>query len=300
MGNSFNPSFEKRTEQEKPLETEIRLEIFRHSKKENDPNRPNPELLLTPEGRELARDKGLELNPDINVSVAGASPMDRAAETAMLVMMSGEDNIKTGDSLEEMDAKIADELKVGKKIYRDERLGFNLNGPVHAEGMAAFKAGNYIDWLVKDSDRQAIEKGDQVSTTYLRQAGNIAELVERYSKIGNNFNHLADLKKQGGEEYTHHLERYLASHQAVVESFVAEVIKAQEGEVARDEFASTLKNGWAETEGISVRIVNRGPEQTIGLTYRGADGSKEIIVKPETLNKIISERADFEREVKGE
>lgn len=298
MKNIFSFSTEKKAEGEKKLETEVRLNIFRHSKKENDPNRPNSELLLTLEGRELAHEKGMRLNPDSRVAVAGASPMDRAAETAMLVMMANEDNIGAGDSLEDMNKKIVEEMRVGKKIYRDERLGFSLDGPIHEEGMSAFKAGKYMEWLVNDSDRQAIEKGDKISTTYLRQAGNISELVKRHQQVGNNFNHLVARKRADNIEFSDHLERYLASHQAVVESFVAEVIKNQGGEAARAEFISNLKNGWAETEGISISIINKGEKQTIKMIYPDKDGPKEMEIKPETIDKIINERNEFEELIK--
>lgn len=291
----LNPNLENTKELENPVETEVDLEIFRHSLKENDPNRPNKDLLLTPEGRELARAKGLEKNPDASISVAGASPMDRAAETALLMMLAKEEIIDTSDSLAEMDKKITAEVKVGKKIYRDERLGFRLDGPVKNEGMTAFKEGWYMNWLVNDSDREAIEKGDYVSTTHLRQAGNIAELVERYRQIGGNLNRLAENKKADGQDFGGRLERYLASHQGVVESFVAEVIKDQQGAAAQKEFISNLKNGWAETEGIKVRILNQGSEQVIKLSYpRGAE-REELEVRPETLQKIIKDREEFEK-----
>ena len=106
---------ENRIEKTEALTTEVILEIFRHSKKENDPNRHNSELLLTVEGRELAQKRGKELHPNSNVAVAGASSMDRAAETAMLVMLANEDEIKVTDSLEDMAKKIAEEVKVGNK-----------------------------------------------------------------------------------------------------------------------------------------------------------------------------------------
>ncbi len=289
---------EQQVEVEKPLETKVSLEIFRHSKKENDPNRPNSELLLTPEGRELAHEKGLKMNPDIKVAVAGASPMDRTAETAMLIMSANEDDIKVEDSLAEMDAKIAEEIKFGKKIYRDERLAFNLDGPIEAEGMAAFKAGRYMDWLANESDMLAIKKGDTVSTTYLRQAGNIAEIVDKYSKVGNNFNRLATNKKKDGEEFPNHLERYLATHQSVAEPFLAEVIKEQMGAQARAEFISDLKNGWAETEGLHIKIINKGTEQAINLSYSDKGEQKEIVVSKETIAKILNKRAAFEEAIK--
>lgn len=288
---------EGRAESEKLPTTEVRLEIFRHSKKENDPNLPNSELLLTSKGRELANKKGLEFSPDMKVAVAGASPMDRAAETAMLVMGANEDNIGVDDSLSEMDKKISAELKVGKKIYRDERLSFNLDGPIHDEGMAAFKSGRYMEWLANDSDKQAILKKDEISTTYLRQAGGIAELIKRYEQIGNNFNRLAANKLSEKNDFPDHLERYLATHQAVAECFIAESLAEEIGETAKERFIGSLGNGWEETEGISLRIVNKGKEQSVFLSYPTKDGRSEIVVKPETIETIIKKRADFEKAV---
>jgi broad specificity phosphatase PhoE len=293
FGPDKNP--EQQVEVEKPLETEIRLEIFRHSKRENDPNRPNSELLLTPEGRELAQEKGLQLNPDVNVSVAGASTMDRTAETAMLVMAANEEKISISDNLDEMDKKISEELKFGKKIYRDERLSFNTNGPLEEDHIAAFKSGKYMEWLVNDSDNQAIMKGDTISTTYLRQAGNIAEIIDKYSKIGNNFNRLAREKSRDNKEFADHLERYLVSHQGVLESFMAELIKIQEGKEAQVDFLKNLGNGWAETEGISVKIKNQDEERIVLLSYKDKGELKKLKLEPETIQKIIARRQTFEK-----
>ena len=300
---------ENRIEKTEALTTEVILEIFRHSKKENDPNRHNSELLLTVEGRELAQKRGKELNPNSNVAVAGASSMDRAAETAMLVMLANEDEIKVTDSLEDMAKKIAEEVKVGKKLYRDDRLGFDLSGPIHDEGMQSFKEGWYLKWLSENSDQQAIEKNDKISTTYLRQAGNIAELVSRYLTIGNNFNRITnekkkeaekvsldseDKEKKEAENFPLHLERYLASHQGVPECFMAEVLKIQKGEDGYQKFLDGLGNGWAETKGMSFRIINQGQNQSIILSYFDKGDQKEIEVSPETIFDIIGRRSEFE------
>ena len=293
----FDKNPEQQVEAEKSLETEVRLEIFRHSKKENAPEKLNMEVRLTPEGRELAHEKGKTLNPDINVSVAGASPFDRTAETAMLIMGANEEKIKVDDSLEEMDKKISEEIKFGKKIFRDERLGLDLVNNKE-EGMAAIKAGNYMEWLANYSDEKAILMGDKESTTYSRQAGNVAYFVDRYSKIGNNFNKLAVAKNKDGVEFPNHLERYIGTHQNVAEAFVAEVIKLQDGSEAQQKFVKDMKNCWPETEGISLRIINKGSEQSIFLSYKDNGDPKEIELKPETIEKIISRRATFEEGVK--
>ncbi len=281
---------------EKTPATKVVIELFRHSLKENDSNRPNSELLLTPEGRELARSHGENLRPYSDRAVAGASPMDRAAETAMLTMLADEVEIETADSLATMEEKVSEYLPVGKKLYRDERLGFALGkGGTGEEGMKAFKEGRYLNWLVKDSDHQAIAEKDLVTTTYLRQAGNIAELFERYQAVGDNFHRLAG-DKDKREQYGEKLERYLVSHQGVAESFVAKVIEIQEGLAARDQFASSLGNGWAETKGIHIEIINDEHGQRSFISYDDADGKKkEILVDADTLAVIIKEREKLEK-----
>jgi len=283
-------------ESEKQPTTKVVIELMRHSYKENDKNKPNSELLLTPEGREFARLRGKELNPSMKSAVAGASPMDRAAETAMLVMLADADEITTSDSLLEMENKISTELPVGKKLYRDKRLGFALSkGLAGKAGMEAFKAGKYLEWLVQDSDKQVVADKDSVTTTYLRQAGNIAELLARYKSVGNNFHKLVE-DKEKAEKYGDKLERYLVSHQGVAESFVAKVIEIQEGLAARDEFASTIGNGWTETKGIHIEIINDVKGQRVSVTYDDAQGDKkEILLDDDTLATIIQERSELEK-----
>lgn len=281
---------------EKTPSTKVVVELFRHSLKENDPSRPNSELLLTPEGRELARAHGESLRPYSDRAVAGASLMDRAAETAMLTMLADEMEIETDDSLEAMEGKVSEHLSVGKKLYRDERLGFALGkGKTGEEGMKSFKEGRYLNWLIKDSDRQAAEEKDLVTTTYLRQAGNIAELLARYQAVGNSFHRLVG-DKDKLEQHGAQLERYLTTHQGVAESFVAKVIEIQEGLVARDQFANTLGNGWAETKGIHIEIINDESGQRSFITYQDANGEKkEILVNPDTLAAVIKERESLEK-----
>lgn len=284
---------------EKVPATKVSLQIFRHSFKESDPNKVNSDLLLTPEGREWARFKGEEMRPYPERAVAGASSMDRAAETAMLAMLADEQEIETDDSLEEMETKIKEHVPVGKKLYRDERLGFALSkGPVGQAGMNAYKEGHFLNWLTQDSDRQVIEHKDLETTSYLRQAGNIAELVARYQTVSNNFNRLVtDSNKQ--EKHGQKLERYLATHQTVLESFVAKVLEIQEGLSARDDFNEKLGNGWDEMEGARIDILNDSHGQRIFIAYKDGDKKEqELLIKPETIEQIIKERAELEKACK--
>lgn len=275
--------------------TKVVVDIFRHSLKENNPNKTNAEILLSSDGRELARERGKDFHVQPEVALAGASLLDRTAETALLAMLNEQEKIKTDDSLEVMEAKIKEEIPLGKKMYRDKRLGFVLNkNEAGKAGYESFYGGRFLNWLVQDSDRQVLECEDKETTSYLRQAGNIAELVERYQKVGNNFNRLAS-KTDEYQKYGNQLERYLSSHQAVPESFIAKVLEIQESLAVRDEFADKLGNGWKETEGIHFEIINSQGSQKIIATYNDAEGKKEILIKPETIKQIIGERKEFEK-----
>ncbi len=281
---------------EKTPPTKVVIELFRHSFKENDANRPNSELLLTPKGRELARNHGENLRPYPERAVAGASLLDRTAETAMLTMLADEIDIETDDSLAAMEEKVANYLPVGKKLYRDERLGFTLSdGPAGEAALQSFKEGKYIEWLIKDSDKDVLKNRDEVTTSYLRQAGNIAELLERYQAVGNSFHRLVE-DKDKLEQHGAKLERYLVSHQGVAESFVAKAIEIQEGLAARNQFTTNLGNGWAETKGIHIEIINDENGQRSFISYQEADGKeKELLVKADTLVAIIKEREELEK-----
>ncbi len=222
--------------------------------------------------------------------------MDRAAQTAMLAMLADEPEIETDDSLEIMEEKIRKYLPVGKKIYRDERLSFtNSEGPAGQATIKAFKSGKLLNWLVKDSDQAVIENKDLETISYLRQAGNIAELIARYQSVGNNFNHLsANPDKQ--KEHGHKLERYLATHQGVLESFIAKVLEIQEGLTARDKFSEQLGNGWKETKGARIEIINDSQGQRIFINYQDGEGkNQKLLIQTDTIAQIIDERAKLEK-----
>jgi len=286
---------EKTPSPEGEKETKIVLEFMRHGKRIDDTTKPNEELILSEEGRLQAHKKGEELNPQTEVSVAWGSPKKRTQETATHSMLANEE-IDPKASLEEMEEAIAKELKVGKKIIEDERLDFDLSGPEGKEMIAAFKEGKYLQFVVEKSDQRAIELGDKVSSTYTRYAGNIAEIIDRYAQIGNNFNRIAS-KTDKYEKFGNQLERYLASHQGVVEGFIMKVLEKTEGKEKRDEFIKSVGGGFKETQGIHIEIINKGNEQAIGITYE-INGNKETLeIDKKLLEEIIKERRIFEEQV---
>lgn len=286
-------------EKEKEVETKVILEFMRHGEK--DPNKVEPiksdeEVRLTERGRGMAQEKGEGLKPQPEVSLAWGSPKERTHETALHAMLPEMD---VNASLEEMLNKIKKEQPVGGKIKVADELSFSLAGPEGKEMLDAFKQGKYLQYLVESSDQRAIDLGDTVSSTYTRYAGNIASILKRYSEVGNNFNRIAS-KKDDYEKYGNQLERYLASHQGVVEGFVAKVLEEKFGKEERDEFINSLGGGFKETEGIHVEIVNTGSKQSIEMLFKVGNTFKSIEIEKDLLDKIIKEREDFEFDIEIE
>ena len=280
-------------ENEQRVKTKIILEFMRHGEKENDKTKSDEEVRLTEKGRMMAGEKGEELDPQKEVSLAWGSPKKRTQETALRAMLP---DIDPNASLEDIEEIIREEQKFGKKLIVDERLSFDLSGPEGKEMLAAFKEGKYLQYLISESDKRAIELGDKTSSSYSRYAGNIAEIVSRYIKIGDNFNRIAS-KDGKYEEFGNQLERYLATHQGVAEGFVAKVLEEAQGPEKRDEFISSVGSGFKETEGIHLEIQNNGNHQEITITYQ-LNGDKETItIDGNLIEKIIKEREIFESKV---
>src|SRR3990172_527527 len=260
MENQENFHLGSESESGEKIKTKIILEFMRHGEKENDKTKSDEEVRLTENGRMMAGEKGEDLDPQKEVSLAWGSKKKRTKERALRAMLP---NIDPNASLEDIEEMIREEEKFGKKLIVDERLSFDLSGPEGKEMLAAFKEGKYLQYLISESDKRAIELGD-------------------------NFNRIAS-KSDKYEEFDNQLERYLATHQGVVEGFVAKVLEETEGLEKRDEFISSVGSGFKETEGIHLEIQNNGNHQEITITYQ-INGNKETIaVACEIIEKIIQE-----------
>lgn len=174
-------------------------------------------------------------------------------------------------------------------------MGYDLSGPSGGESLKAFEEKKYIPHIIEKSDQLALETGDKISTTYTRHAGNLAEIIYRYYKIGNNFNHLVSKQNSKYDQFVgNQLERYLGTHSGITEFFLAKIIEKTEGLEKRDEFIKFLGNGFKETEGMKVEIIKNGKEEKILIHY-GINGiSKEISINKELLTDIIKEREKFD------
>ena len=274
---------ESHAEQEQEFESKVVIELMRHGKREKHPDQAQdggPRLPLTSAGRAQADARGEALHPQSEVALGWGSPRDRARETAYRVMLASEE-IGSEDTLEEIEAKIAEELRYGKKMIADERLDFHDNGPIAAAGVAAYHAKQYMP--------------------YTRMAGNVAELVLREASAGKAFNRIAS-QTDKYEATGNRLERYMGTHQGIAESFVAKILEEVQGDAAKKEFLDSVGSGFNETEGAHIEIINKGQnDQVIRMTYKLKDDSGEreesVEFGVDVLRKIISDRETFDAQI---
>jgi len=289
-------------EKQQLVDTKVVLEFFRHGNKARV-DVPDHEIPLSEKGRAQADAKGQELHPQVDVALGWGSPRLRSQETAYRVMLADND-ISADMSLEDMRAKVKEEMGgVGKKMIEDERLNFTVDGVVGKAAEKAYGEGRYLEWLLKESNALAQETKDTGSSVAIRLASNISEICKRYLDAGKNFNRLvAGTNKY--ESQGNQLERYLGTHQGVMESFVAKVLEKTKGTEERDRFfAAVGAAGFAETQGVKVEIKNHGGEQHLVFEYpvkEGEETKKETVQFDQgVLDDIINERKAFETLIQG-
>ncbi|MEK9151323.1 MAG: histidine phosphatase family protein [Patescibacteria group bacterium] len=286
-------------ESEPQVETRVILEFMRHGERERHPEKEKdggPELRLTPKGRAQAYARGEEIKAQTEVALGWGSPRIRSQETSYRVMLINEE-LNQDDTFEEIEQKIGEKLGgVGKKILVDSRLDFHDKGPVAEAGKKAYHEKRYMSWVIDESDQSALETGDKESSTYTRMAGNVAEIIRRYSKVANHFNRLAS-KTDKYKKFGNQLERYFGTHQGISESFATKAIEKVLGREKRDDFLTAVGSGFAEIEGIRIEIRNSGQEQEIVMIYK-INGSEESVgLTGSLLDEIIQEREGFEKMV---
>lgn len=298
----FSKSKEANEAREKP-ETKIILEIMRHAKQESCGKWDKKKRLIK-EGKIQSMKKGEEVDPNARVSMAIASPRQRAQETAYRVMLANEgiDDSKI-NTMEDIESLISNELKVGKKMRVDERLDSINNGPIGKFYDEANDGGRFFQWAVNESDRQAIEYGDEKTLIYKRAAGNIAEIVSRYLAIGNNFNRIVS-KKLDTEKINKQLERYIVTHRGVGELFLAKVLELKALELKekntrkRDEFLASLGEGFEYAKGFRIEIINNKNGQEVNIHYGVGKEKKIVQIDEKMLEQMIDERKEMDEIIK--
>lgn len=304
-------------ENEPVVTSRVLLDFMRHGKREKDPDPAldgGPSARLTAEGRAQVDAKGRELGAQTEVALGWGSPRIRTQETGYRAMLAGK-GIEPDDTLEKIEERVAQGKEetfeeegvrglgtFGKKMIASPLLDFHDKGPIAEEGVAAYRAGNYMGWVIQESDASARAKKDQGSSTYTRIAGNVAEIILRYTKVGTNFNRIAS-HKDIYKEFGNQLERYLGTHMGISESFVAKVLEETRGMGIRDAFLQSVGGGFSETEGVRIEIVNKGTEQTIIMRYAvkdptgGSNREEQVEIGKDILEKIIAERDLFDKEI---
>ncbi|HEY5221310.1 MAG TPA: histidine phosphatase family protein [Candidatus Paceibacterota bacterium] len=272
-------------EAQEPYSSRIELSFMRHAQKEKAPEKRDEDILLSPTGREQAMAKDRAANVD--QAVAFGTSRKRTRETAALAMAGGEDDIAGDETLEELQEKLDTDLKVGSKIGIDERLNFVLDETTEfgKEGYDAFNKGEYLKFLVENSDALAEKLGDKDSTTYSRAASKIAQVIEKYVQIAPQWDKLVNKEDSA---YSETLERFLSSHQGILECFLAKVIEQTKGKKERDEFVELLGNqGFGFAEGFKTDIVMRDGKPEIDISYRKEIDPEHVFEFNEKIDEAL-------------
>lgn len=289
-------------EREKHLAT-IRLEFLRHDEKTSPttagPRPHDNQVRLTPEGRRRSSEAGKAKNPDLDVALVAGSPRERSVESALRQMLSHEPLVTPDMSLEDMRALVDENLRVGKKDMVMEQLNFNWDGSkeFHDEGYRrTLETHDALQWLLDDSDTVVRNNRDTTSTSYTRAAGNIAEVIQRYFKILPRWQEIVTKTPEKYQKFNNQLQRFLGSHQSVIECFLLKIIEKTEGRDAAVQFVESLpdQNGFDFSEGYSVILRAGGDQPDVVVRY----GQREWITDPQTVEAVVSERNDLNKEIK--
>ncbi|MDE1988521.1 MAG: hypothetical protein KGI39_02365, partial [Patescibacteria group bacterium] len=179
------------------------------------------------------------------------------------------------------------------KIRVDDRLNFEADSASNyfKKAVEAAKKSEYLKFLVEKSDELAKEENDNKSSTYTKQAQAIAYIIQKYYDIAPRFN---ELVQDDDKKYEDTMKRFFASHQGVLESFLAKVIEKIKGIEERDKFVQALNNqGFDYAEGFDVEIKNReSGDLAIHIFYKKEKNGEIIFefdkdIDEETLLEII-------------
>jgi broad specificity phosphatase PhoE len=255
----------KNFEEKEKYTSKIELSFFRHGEKEEDSSKQDVDIALTHAGKEQALEKSE--TKDIKQSMAFGSKNVRAQETAGIVMSGNQEYITGEEALEELREKLDEGLAKGSKIRVDKRLDFNIdfNSKFWETANTYFKRGEYLKFLVEQSDLLAEETNDDNNFTYSKGASSVASIIDKYIKISKKWDKLVQDDKK---EYSDTLERFFGTHQGVNESFLAKVIEVTKGIEYRNKFVEVLNNqGFDTTEGFDVHILNNGTDEPVVHIY---------------------------------
>jgi len=294
--NESQDSMLKKLLENPEIKSVIELRFFRHSINEKNPSKTDQNIELTSEGKEYSTELSEE-DTDIRQSIAFGSPRKRTQETAMFVMSGQENEIAGNENFDELKAKLNQDLKVGSKIGIDENLDFkeDQNSEYYKELVASFSKGEYLKYLVEQSDKRAKELGDDHTATYTRQAQQVARIIKKYGTIVPRW---TELVAENPAKYTKLLERFMGTHQGVAESFLAKLMEVYSSDTElRDKFVASLNNnGFDFVEGFKIYLADASkPYPRIMVEYKHNDPkdlSKNFEFSKEVNYEIIDEILD--------
>lgn len=269
----------------------IELHFFRHSlKEENKKGDPlkDEDVRISKEGRKLAIEKSFE-GVNLSQSIAFGSPRIRTQETAIYMMSGKKEDITGDETLEELKKKINKDLKFGSKIGVDSRLNFtdDIESPLGKIAFEAYKNGNYIKFLVEESDKIAQETGDNTKSNYSARASQVAKIINKYLKILPRWQELVSDKKNNYEEK---LERFLGTHDSVPVTFLVKVLELIGDEKEKESFIEENSKGANYLEGLTVKL-KKGSEDSakILIQYKLGGVSKQVEISKSQLEHIVND-----------
>jgi broad specificity phosphatase PhoE len=300
----FMPGFEGRPDRRTPERSLVRMKFMRHGEKEAEGADPN----LTERGRDQASTAGSEYGPNPNVAVGRGSPRHRTQETVQRYMGVARPDVVRDDMTAEeveaaIDAEMAAEGMIGRKTRADARLNFEMEGEYKDSATRSLKEKRYLRFLVDDSDQVVIATGDRVSTSLLRQAGNVAELVRNYGGgVAKGWRLACERKPEDYKKFGYELERYLGTHAGVVESFLVKMLHQKKGADVMHEFVDAYPNGFSELGGvdIDVELIDNEPKFTLHYELPAKEEGEEaeertVEFEMADLDSIIEQREALER-----
>lgn len=270
--------------------SKVAIHIFRHGEKEVAGTRPDFAIELTDQGRQQAMDKSVP-GTVVEQSVAFGSRRKRARQTAAFAMTGQLDKINGDESLDQLYEKLDKNLKISSKIGIDYRLDFNIdfNSEYGKQVGLAMDNDQLMTFLVEKSDDLASKLNDTEGLTYSRAAANIAKILQKYLKVGERWNSIV----KNGNYKSNTLERFLGTHQGVLDSFLAKVIEKTKGKDELDKFLSAMNGaGFNLVEGFKVEIINQDNGQKVNINYKKEkNGQKVYEFYEQVPENIINEIA---------
>jgi len=277
----------------------VKLFLFRHAQKESREHNAAAEVPLSDLGREESHKLGLRTRANPEVAVGYGSSRVRTQETAGQVILANLSEINEDTTLAEMEKVVNQYLNKGKekgpqkkKVGIDPRLDFKFKGEMSGQAKKAIEQGRYLKWIVEQSDSVASKSSDPEALGFSKLAGNVAKIMQKYGKVARNWERLRQEKPEKYQDVSNQLERYLASHGGVLESFLVKVIKLAGSEQDLLEFEEQYPNGFSELEGFRVEIERDSEQNIFQISYQIGGEQKELKIIGEILEKIIAEAQD--------